>query len=940
MRAPTLNFVVLTLSTWVISSGTPLLSGCGSGVEGALGDGSTNDTTDATDTSVNEDGTEPDADETDGSDAETDRDTTVPVDGDTRTDTEVTPGQPTVVEIVAPLDGDSVRDTIPIRLIAVGRDERPVDTVTLKVNGFQVFSDVKLPTEFLLDTRAHPAAELVLEAFAKDGFTSGTHTITVTPNNPPIGFLEVTPREPTIKNGEVLSVEVRLSGPPELNLTADLSAIDSGYQPGLETAYPLGANTYALTYIMSRTNSRRDGTYTLPIKAQVGPWEVVYTQLQMTLRNGGTAPIFVPGGIYVDQAVPPTTTGSAAPAPAPTLNITNNVILTGGSTTVKIDWANHPNKNDIIGVVIGVDGLIGHYQVPIDQTENKTALEVKLRMRSYADYETPPSNVPLRIGLRDVRGRITTYAAHLFNVTKVGSGDIQVSLNWDTPTDVDLHVTDPFGCELYYGNKSDAGFGFNSVCRGAGGTLDLDSNAGCYLDTGYTAQGGIRNENVFWPPGAAPEGQYTVKVDYWSACSVTARTNYTVTVNYCGKTEVYEGNFTQGQASGGGAGSGRFVARFDNRQCSRTAVGRVRYQDRTFDRTGFGAAQWKQLEGVVVELRRLQTNEVIGTGVTDRDGNYAIPFPADIPGFVVAVKAMSDPNEGLRDIKVYDHPKFKKLYEVTSAPIILLPNVTIVTQNVDISTEQKSGAFNVFDVLRKGYDLVRLSNGRVLGELRGFWATGSDTTDTMYCSELLYNLGVCTEVRSVSVQGKDTDRDEFDDMVILKEFFKFALSIVARDSHPGDNVTGLRDDARRSWTEGVAHFFASDVLGSRYFVNSRPYGVYIVDDLEGMPSPYAHHVKDGKLSYYLVAAALWDLADSNNEDWDPVDRMRNAVYDTLFSYFPSGNYEDRGAVGVDLSDFLDGWFCRGWGEEDHVRDLIVDYYDYAYDFSGPTDCPE
>ena len=190
----------------------------------------------------------------------------------------------------------------------------------------------------------------------------------------------------------------------------------------------------------------------------------------------------------------------------------------------------------------------------------------------------------------------------------------------------------------------------------------------------------------------------------------------------------------------------------------------------------------------------------------------------------------------------------------------------------------------------------------------------------------------------MSVQGKDTDRDEYDDMVILKEFFKFALTTLGRDSHPGGAVDGRRDDQRRAWSEGVAEFFASDTLSSRYFVNSRPLGVYVVDDLEAMPTPFAFAVKGAKLSPYLVSAFLWDVADSNNEEWDPIDRMRNGIYDVLFTYFPSDDYADRGATGVELGDFLDGWICREWGVEPELQTLLVEHYDFEYAFDGPRTC--
>lgn len=98
------------------------------------------------------------------------------------------------------------------------------------------------------------------------------------------------------------------------------------------------------------------------------------------------------------------------------------------------------------------------------------------------------------------------------NMIRVGAGDVQVSVAWDAPTDVDLHVTDPANEEIYFANTTSA----------SGGTLDLDSNAACSID-------GINNENITWPVGGAPAGSYSVDLVYWSACS-QAQTNYTVTI--------------------------------------------------------------------------------------------------------------------------------------------------------------------------------------------------------------------------------------------------------------------------------------------------------------------------------------------------------------------------------------------------------------------------
>jgi hypothetical protein len=128
------------------------------------------------------------------------------------------------------------------------------------------------------------------------------------------------------------------------------------------------------------------------------------------------------------------------------------------------------------------------------------------------------------------------------SVINVGTGDVQMNITWDSKADVDLHVLDPSGAEIYWAGRQSP----------TGGQLDLDSNAGCGSD-------GPRAENIFWASGLiAPRGEFTVRADYWSACTAPL-TNYVVTVNVRGKPpQVFSGVFT-GQGDGGGKGSGRNI---------------------------------------------------------------------------------------------------------------------------------------------------------------------------------------------------------------------------------------------------------------------------------------------------------------------------------------------------------------------------------------------
>jgi hypothetical protein len=83
----------------------------------------------------------------------------------------------------------------------------------------------------------------------------------------------------------------------------------------------------------------------------------------------------------------------------------------------------------------------------------------------------------------------------------LGTGDVQVTLEWFSNADLDLAVTDPTGDRISFSNRGPTA---------TGGQLDVDSNVGCPADT----DSGV--ENVFWPPGGAPAGEYLVEVTGFS----------------------------------------------------------------------------------------------------------------------------------------------------------------------------------------------------------------------------------------------------------------------------------------------------------------------------------------------------------------------------------------------------------------------------------------
>lgn len=97
-------------------------------------------------------------------------------------------------------------------------------------------------------------------------------------------------------------------------------------------------------------------------------------------------------------------------------------------------------------------------------------------------------------------------------LSKAGAqtGDIQVSISWNTRDDIDLHVMHMSGIgqvnTISWMQRRDA----------FGGMLDVDMNAHPYVLTDKPV------ENIFWPHGASPRGQYVVAVHFfanWSRAS-------------------------------------------------------------------------------------------------------------------------------------------------------------------------------------------------------------------------------------------------------------------------------------------------------------------------------------------------------------------------------------------------------------------------------------
>lgn len=107
----------------------------------------------------------------------------------------------------------------------------------------------------------------------------------------------------------------------------------------------------------------------------------------------------------------------------------------------------------------------------------------------------------------------------------LGTGDVQATLTWNTIDDLDLHILDPNGEEIFFENDRSM----------SGGKLDVDSNAGC---TRNITQ--LPVENIFWPEKGAPDGQYVVTVVYYQRCSTEESIPFHVRILVDGKGQEFD----------------------------------------------------------------------------------------------------------------------------------------------------------------------------------------------------------------------------------------------------------------------------------------------------------------------------------------------------------------------------------------------------------------
>jgi hypothetical protein len=248
----------------------------------------------------------------------------------------------------------------------------------------------------------------------------------------------------------------------------------------------------------------------------------------------------------LDGSVAGTFVSDSAPTPdgGPTATVgANGTVVWGGAQQTSLS-----GSGDFRKVIVSVDGAAGHYS--IDLGADTADVELVL---TYAT-RIPATNFDLRFQLETQDGTVGDVVAQNMDRVAVGTGVVQVTVTWNTGADLDLHLVEPSGEEIFFdhtaGDKDI--FPSGAPSSASGGELDLTSNLDC--------ADGSRNENIYWSNNAL-SGMYTVRLALISPCGAAA-SDYVVTVRMQGRAPLQFKGTIDGPPTGGNQGAGYQVGTF------------------------------------------------------------------------------------------------------------------------------------------------------------------------------------------------------------------------------------------------------------------------------------------------------------------------------------------------------------------------------------------
>jgi len=313
----------------------------------------------------------------------------------------------------------------------------------------------------------------------------------------------------------------------------------------------------------------------------------------------------------------------------------------------------------------------------------------------------------------------------------------------------------------------------------------------------------------------------------------------------------------------------------------------------------------------------------IGESVTADDGTFTIQSTVDVHyGDSVHILAATTSADAIRPVEVVRPDGNVHGFGGAGFPAGVYTNTDLLVSE----TSGEAGAFNVFDNLIAAVDRVG-ELGLTPEPLTAVWARGNqDGTYYDRDSNTMYLL------------GGPADDDGYDDTVILHESGHWLEDTIGRTDSPGGDHDGSPTDPNLAWSEGFSTYWSVAVNGEPIYIDTATGGgwSYNADTSvtraqgTGMAQP---------LSEDTVTEILWDLGDAGTDD-DSFSGEHDPVIDVEPQYLTTA-LRAVGEAGVDLVDFLDGFFVSdGLTHCAQIQAIVTTARTFPYDYAGPAgSCP-
>ena len=358
--------------------------------------------------------------------------------------------------------------------------------------------------------------------------------------------------------------------------------------------------------------------------------------------------------------------------------------------------------------------------------------------------------------------------------------------------------------------------------------------------------------------------------------------------------------------------------------------GTISYEDRAQQPNGRLATELVPMpaRGVTLSLINEADGAVLTTVTTDDDGRYTIEFVEPLveptePVHLLAAAMNMSPERPIqvvrRDRQVFGAGGEAFTYEDGTDVDLLITEASGVAE-----------AFNVFDMAVDSHDAVTTRLALTPTPITLIWEKGSND-GTYYSGDA-----------TVHLLGAASDDDGYDDTVILHEIGHFFEDVVGRTDSPGGSHDGSPTDPNLAWSEGFATYWAMAVKQTPFYGDSNAGGGWGYNGeatVTRAPQPAGDIGQD--VAENMTTEILWDLGDAPGGDDDTLAGDHLQVEGVQPMYLRTQALRAGGEPGVDLVDFLDGFFVAdGLTHCAAVRQIVVTTHAFPYDFGGPAGpCP-